>query len=70
MCLTVTDFITHGMVIKNGAPFTKITYATRVTNLCNFRKSLGTATKSITALSGFYCTVLPLAPARFGPNML
>ena len=58
------------MVIKNGVPFTNITYFTRFMNLCHFKISLGTATQSITTLSGFCRTFLNLVPNRFVPNMV
>ena len=43
-CWTVTKYIPCGMVINNGVTFTKITSTTRVTNLYNFKNSLGTET--------------------------
>ena len=69
-CLTFTHFIPRAMVVNNGASFTKIKSATRVTNLCHLKIYLDKATKSITTLSGIYHTIFSLVPARFGPNLL
>ena len=68
--LTFTNFRPRAMVVNNGAPFTKIKSATRVTNLCHLKIYRDKATKSITTLSGICHTIFSLVSARFGPNLL